>query len=353
MSFFISPLSLIVRKLLSILVISFAFLLASFMAAQEAHKPGPVQSGTASICLSGVDLVVQARKQTQTPADYMDLFRPDAPWTRAASELKAFEIGTQFGLYSTDVQLRSVIDDLKRRHIRLAVELGVLTAHDRCGRGIEGYASPNAVENLANRIKKFGGQIDDVAMDEPGWFGHISKGLVKNPDAVTCQDSIPYLIDQIAPKIAILREIFPDIEIGDIEPVTGKSPSAVDDVMTFAELFQKKTVRPLAFIHADLAWNTNWGPVLGNMANHLRRQGLRFGVICGGGGSEVKGEEARTNEQWVRTAIQRCHAMAANPSIRPEDFVVQSWEPLPTKMLPETDPGSLTYEVNAISKLQH
>jgi hypothetical protein len=341
------------KSSLSILLIGFSFFVASSVAAQDAHKPGAVQSGTTSIWLSGVDPVVQARKQTQTPADYMDLFRPDAPWTRAASDLTAFKIGTQFGLYSTDAQLRSVIDDLKRRHIRLAVELGVLTAHDRCGRGVEGYASPTAVENLANRIKKFGGQIDYVAMDEPVWFGHISKGLVKNPEAVTCQDSIPFLIDQIAPKVAILREIFPDIEIGDIEPVTGKNPSAVDDVMTFAELFQKKTGHPLAFVHTDIAWNTDWSPVLGDMAGRLRQQGLRFGVICGGGSSEVKGKEARTNEQWVHTAIQRCQAFAANPSTRPQDFIVQSWEPLPTKMLPETDPGSLTYEVNAIAKLQH
>jgi hypothetical protein len=33
-----------------------------------------------------------------------------------------------------------------------------------------------------------------------------------------------------------------------------------------------------------------------------------------------------------------------------EDFIVQSWEPLPTMMLPESDSGSLTYEVNGISK---
>lgn len=306
-----------------------------------------------NIWLSGVDPVVQARKQTQTPADYMDLFRPDAPWTRAASALTAFKIGTQFGLYSTDVQLQSLIDDLKRRHIRLAVELGVLTAHDRCGRGVEGYASPNAAENLANRIKKFGGQIDFVAMDEPVWFGHLSTGLVKNPDAVTCQDSVPYLIDQIAPKIAILRRIFPDIKIGDIEPVTGKNPSALDDIMTFAELFQKKTGRPLAFVHADIAWNTGWRPVLGDLSERLRQRGVRFGVICGGGSSEVKGEEARTNEQWVHTAIERCQSFVANPRLRPDDFMVQSWEPSPTKMLPETDPGSLTYEVDAISKSLH
>jgi hypothetical protein len=44
-------------------------------------------------------------------------------------------------------------------------------------------------------------------------------------------------------------------------------------------------------------------------------------------------------EAWVSQALQRCHAVAADPKAKPDDFVVQSWQPLPTKMLPETDPG--------------
>jgi hypothetical protein len=311
-----------------------------------------VQSGTIAIWLSGVDPAVQLRKHTQTPADYMDLFRPDAPWAKAASGLTAFKIGGEFGLRSTDDQLRTVIDDLKRRHIHLAVEIGLLVARDRCGRGVEGYAAPHGAEDLAKRIQKFGGRIDYAAMDEPVWFGHVAKGLAKNPEAVTCQDSIPDLADQIAPKVAALREIFPNIEIGDIEAVTGKNPSEIDEVASFAELFQKKTGRPLAFMHADIAWNTNWSPPLGDLADRMHRRGVRFGVICGGG-SEGNGPAARTNEQWVRTAIQRCQALAANPGIRPDDLIVQSWEPLPTKMLPETDPGSLTYEVNGVSRRSH
>jgi hypothetical protein len=90
-------------------------------------------------------------------------------------------------------------------------------------------------------------------MDEPVWFGHVAKGLMKNPGAVTCQDSIPDLVDQIAPKVAILHEIFPDVEIGGLEPVTGKNPSEIADVASFAELFQKKSGHPLAFVHADIA----------------------------------------------------------------------------------------------------
>ena len=102
------------------------------------------------------------------------------------------------------------------------------------------------------------------------------------------------------------------------------------------------------FVHADMAWAIpGWQPLLETLAARLHANGMRVGVICDGD-ANVSGDEA-----WVRQALQRCRAVAANPKVKPDDLVVQSWEPLPTKMLPETDPGSLTYEVNAVSKLTH
>jgi hypothetical protein len=71
-----------------IFCLSVAFTLCPF-----SYGQGAGQRGTTAIWLSGVAPVVQLRKRTQTPADYMDLFRSDARWTRAASGLKVFEIG--------------------------------------------------------------------------------------------------------------------------------------------------------------------------------------------------------------------------------------------------------------------
>jgi hypothetical protein len=74
----------------------------------------------------------------------MDLFKPDAPWSESASRLKVFKISTQMALHGTDEQLHTIINDLRRRHIALAVEMGLIVGSDICGKGVEdlgNYAS--------------------------------------------------------------------------------------------------------------------------------------------------------------------------------------------------------------------
>lgn len=320
-------------------------LLASFWfscdgaAAVEGHaKP--------QVWLGGVDpVVLKAQKHIDRPRDFMDLFRANAPWATAASDLKAFKISMQFGLRAPDDQLTALIGDLQRRHISLAFEAGLLDGSDRCGKGVEGYAAPAGIEALAKRVASHGGTIDYIAMDEPVWFGHAVSG------GVHCHDSIAALVDQVAAKIAVLRRYFPNIQIGDTEPINAspyamsQDPQFAKDVMAFADQLKSKTGMKLAFIHADIAWKWNWRPGLEALAAESRARGIRFGVICDGD------EDAGGDEAWVRQALQRCQAVAANPKTQPNDLIVQSWETLPSRMLPETDPGSLTYEAKQVERM--
>ena len=126
-------------------------------------------------------------------------------------------------------------------------------------------------------------------------------------------------------------------QIGDIDPVTGQNLAEIDDLTRFADLFRKTTNVPLAFVHADIAWDSNWRPVLEELAERVHRRRLRLGVICIGDGKELR------NEAWINQAVQRCRAILADPKIKADALIVQSWYQAPTKMLPETDPGALTY----------
>jgi hypothetical protein len=301
--------------------------------------------------LAGEDPADQAQKHKSEPADYMELFQPGSPWPAAASKLGVFKISAQMALRGTDAQLRAIIEGLKARRIKLAIEMGLIggPGPDGCGLSLEGYVSPAGPETAVKRIKALGGDVDFIAMDEPVWFGHV----VRDVRGVRrgCQFSLDELADRIAPQIAALHRVFPDIQIGDIEPLS-TSPSAIsqdprylEDVMAFADLLQRKTDARLAFLHADVSWKWPWAPRLQEMARQARARGIRFGVICDGD-ADAGGDEA-----WVRQAVQRCQAAASDRSIRPDELIVQSWEPLPTRMLPETAPGTLTYEVDAVAKL--
>jgi hypothetical protein len=76
--------------------------------------------------LCGEDPVVQKDKNKSCPADYMDLFRLDSPWSSSAAKLKGFKISTQLVLRGTDEQLKTVIEGLKARHIPMSIEMGLL-----------------------------------------------------------------------------------------------------------------------------------------------------------------------------------------------------------------------------------
>lgn len=297
----------------------------------------------ADVWLTGVDPETQKARHVGEPADYMDLFKPGAPWERAASGLAAFKFGTRFVLQSNDAELKTVIDDLKRRHIAFAVELGVLESGGpgTCGFGVEGYGRRDTVERVAKRVKVLGGRIDYVAMDEPVWFGHVVDKLAKTTGR-GCQYSVAQVADMAAAKIAVLRRYFPDIKIGDIEPISARppgGPQSIEDILTFENLLRQKTGDAPVFVHTDLAWaSPGWQPLLQTLATRVHATGVRFGIICDG---DVT---AGSNEAWVTQALQRCRQVAANPRTRPDDLLAQTWEPLPTRMLPESDPGALTFE---------
>jgi hypothetical protein len=62
----------------------------------------PAQAGP-QLWLSGDDPVVQAQKHKQTPADYMDLFRPDSAWSHDLRDRhRAFSPARDRGLLYAD-----------------------------------------------------------------------------------------------------------------------------------------------------------------------------------------------------------------------------------------------------------
>lgn len=310
----------------------------------------PAPAFAADIWLSGEDPAAQVNKHLNEPADYMDMFKPGAPWSKAASGLAVFKVGTRFVLQGDEAQLQTVINDLKRRHIAFAIELAVIGSEGvgHCGYGVEGYGSPAGVEAVARKIQKLGGEIDYVAMDEPVWYGHIFEQ--GSGGRVGCQYSVAELADRVAPKVALLRQYFPHIQIGDIEPVNARKggQQSIEDIVRFETLLRQKTGFAPAFVHVDMSWEIpGWQPLMERLVTQVHAGGLRLGLICDGS------RDAGGDEAWVSQAVQRCQSVAADPKTRPDDFIVQSWQPLPTKMLPETDPGALTYAARQVEASFH
>lgn len=181
---------------------------------------------------------------------------------------------------------------------------------------------------VARRIQRLGGDLRYFAMDEPALWGHEYSGKR------ACQYSLQEVASRVAEGVRMMRAVFPDVQVGDIEPIGADSPSWLATLRQWPQAYRAATGTPLAFTHADMQWRDNWQNMLVQVRQSARSQGIPFGVIFDGNGD--------TDQQWVQTAMQRYKQIEANPATRPDEVIIQSWDQRPTRMLPETMPGTLT-----------
>jgi hypothetical protein len=273
-------------------------------------------------------------RPSSRPGDFMELFTPSAPWSRAAKTVSVLEVSTRFFLEGTDGDLSVMFKDLKRRHIALAIGLGFLDVPN-CGKGVEGFAYPTTAAVVARRVSGLGGELNYLAMDEPLFFGHRYDG----PNS--CRASIDEIARRVAVHVKEMRQVFPKLQIGDIEPIGSMHPQdTVDEIMQWTAAYRAAMGEPLAFLHADVQWGRPWQQELRLLAESLRSAHVNFGVIYDGDGSDTTGSE------WVRRAENRLIAVEDGLALLPDQAILESWNRQPERNLPETDPGTITYLVN-------
>jgi hypothetical protein len=282
-------------------------------------------------------VVVKAANQT-TPSDYMQLFTPNAPWSEAAAKVMFFNVSTQFILSATDDQLRTVFNDLKRRHIKAGVEMGTVIRLDTCGLG-EGYAPQSMATQVAKRLHGLGLQLDFLQGDEPVTFTHLkTEGTAKGRP--NCAYPLSVVADRTMMTINDIRAFFPNIEFGDIE-VAALDPhipaeKRLADYVQFAHLMQQRLGHKLAYFHADVAWRTDPLSTLAPMRQAMKVEGIPFGIVIAGSPKDT------TDLAWEQDALSRLDMLERNPATQMDDLIVDSWQTLPAHILPETTPGTST-----------
>ena len=308
--------------------------------------------GVSEIWLSGVSPGVRQKMFQESESDYFALFKPDAAWSRSARQVKVFMINGGLLLRQSDDEVKAVFADLKRRHIALAIGMGLATArqdssgHQACGTGVEGMTTPNATRVIAERIRKNGGELRYVAMDEPLWYGSQFSG------ANACHFTMNELASAIAPNVAVLRELFPAVEIGDVEPIgvaKNASPDWVDEIARWTEVYQQVVRQKLSFFHADIVWASLWQQQLGAVKRVAHENGLKFGVIYDGGGTGKQESDA----VWTQEAVERFQMVESSPATLPDHAIFQSWARWPHNMLPEDQPGTMTWLVDQYVGAKH
>jgi hypothetical protein len=284
--------------------------------------------------------------------DFMDLFSPDAPWQQAASHVKVFMIYGSYLSRAPQHEVDRIVGDLNRRGIPLALAVGVMNVgprarHPACGGlgMVEGYGVPSLARNQAGKIKRAGGAIRFIAMDEPLWFGHYFKG--KPGGQPGCHSSIQELLQLIREPLAVYAEEFPGIVVGETEPTDiAEQDHWKEDVSAWASGFRNQYGHALAFTHLDIPFNRpgeeGYAVDYYHYIEKLQQQGLigAIGVIYDGTPTDS------SDEAWVLDAKEHIHLIEDKHGLRPNQALIQSWQAYPQHVLPESSAGSLTGLVN-------
>ena len=260
-------------------------------------------------------------------ADYMSLFSPGARWHQVAKATSVFKIYPTFAGRAPDGKLRAIFSFLKSHGIALALEARLLSSTKSCtmGRGDGGEATIN----LVRRLRWLGADLRYIAIDEPLKHGLLGK---KN-----CHATFDAMADDMAINIKAYRAYFPNLQVGEIEPVGDWPkilPNFSSDAIQWVDAYQRRTGEKLAFFHADVGWKTNWFPVVLALRNQLKQRGIPFGIIY----NSV--DPPTSDEQWASSTAE--HYRTFERVAEPDHTIFQTWRRFPTRTLPEENPLSLT-----------
>jgi hypothetical protein len=272
--------------------------------------------------------------------DFSSLFRPNAPWGQAASHIAVFGMGLPGRRTpQTDFDLAGAFADLRRRNIGLSVDMLPLSGPDspsqerKCGYHVEGYSAPGQTLSTAQWIKSLGGEPRFFEMDEPLYYGHVYNG----PNA--CHSTVEEIVREVAVKVAQVRSIFPNVRVGDGEPIMGFAKDTwLQDLDAFFSEYQTATGQALAFFRLDIDWNQGWRGRIPPLMQLLKRHGIPLQVIYNGSGQDGSGK------QWIDEAMK--HAAEFESVAKPDVAAIQCWTQHPRYILPESDPDSLSNMVN-------
>jgi len=293
-----------------------------------------------------------ASSRLHRAVDLMDLFKPDAPWQEAASHVKAFGLYASYLSGAPQEEIDTIVADLNGRHIPIALEVGVMNVGPKstnppCGGlgQVEGYGTPNLARAVSEKIKKAGGVIRFIAMDEPLWFGRYFKGRPGGQPG--CQSSVDQILELIKEPLSVYAKEFPELVVGDIEPTDiAEQGHWKDDVSAWVSGFRNQTGRPLAFMHLDIPFNRpgeeGFAVEFYRYTEHLKQQSLllAIGVIYDGTSSDM------SDESWIQDAKEHMYLIEDKHGLHPDQAVIQSWQAYPEHVLPESSPGSLTGLIN-------
>lgn len=315
------------KKKLLTRAISMSMLGVAFAFVPVAARPQGSASMPEIWIKSGAHLVNIPPPWQGMPEDAGAMWKPDASWPTVAARVKVAEFPPGNIQWAKDEDLQYAFAEMKRRHIELALGTGLLTRSDRCQARNEAMGAPGELEQMLQKIRRTGGELRYLAMDEPYYFGHR--------DDSGCHQSAAELAENVAANVAAARRVFPSVQIGDIE-VVGASRPWIDELAAWADAYRAAVGEKLAFFQTDISWSELAMRNLKPLSDALKSRDIPLAIIYNADAS------AHTDESWEQSAESHIAFIEGALGIHPQLAVFDSWTRNPSHRVPESQPGTLT-----------
>ena len=235
-----------------------------------------------------------------------------------------------------DAELGAWLPALARWNIGLGLEVGAVKPWGPTGR-----ATFDAQRPMWDRFQRLGGRITALAMDEPLV---CARDDLKKPTA--------YAVEETARFIALVREHYPSVRIGDVEPYPSiPLPALVAWIDALQARLASLHVRGLDFFRLDVDWvhftvegRGGW-PEVKALEEACRARKVPFSLIYWAADYPHMKRLGLADDAWWTVGVLRQGADYAVVGGRPDEYVVESWVGAPAHSVPETDEGTFTRSV--------
>lgn len=273
---------------------------------------------------------------------FRDLFEHPDQWQETRSQIDVLGI-TDLNLqrHFTDDELRKWFGQMHEWKVRLGMEVGAVKPW-----GTTGEKTFNAERPNWERLQRLGADIYAIAMDEP---------LVCVREHIHMPDE--HAVQETANYIALVRQHFPNVLIGDIEAYPSIS---IDEHKHWIESLQQRLasmkVRGLDFYRLDVDWlrfnvqqKGSWKEVR-QLELWCRQKQLPFSLIYWASGyPAMKRRGLADDSTWYVAIMQQGYDYVAVDG-RPDQYVIESWIQAPSQSLPDSGDWTFTRSVRDFVK---
>jgi hypothetical protein len=288
-------------------------------------------AGAQQLWFSPPDDHPRSRDHFITADGFTRMFEQPEEWAFAASHTKVFGIDTSLAIDGPEEKLRRMFDFFAAHDIAVNVALQALYT-EGCGKGIEGLVQVQHYPgDIARRLKRLGFDVPYFAFDGPLAFGHIYKGKE------ACGYSVREVAHRLAHTVADVRSSYPNAKFVDYEgPTDLPLQEWVPTWREWLDAYRAETGTELDAMAIDTNWRKDWRAASIPTIDLLHAHGAKAGIfLTATGGPTV------TDESWLTEAKQNIRDVVA--AKLPVDFVViSSWMQHPWRLVPETDPLTMT-----------